>query len=194
MSDGDRRAKEHEVIATSPGGTLRSGLDQPAASSACGRPRQSFDLRAAATARRRWQPPRKVEPVATHRPDSYVPAHTLGRPLGLRVPEGDRWSRKRGHTKHSGPSAAPSEGSSAANLRGPFVSLMHTNLRLGLDQTLENLIGAGVPHWTWRGRAAHRPLPQGALLDRYQHGHRRALPAGVRELRPALGPRRDGFV
>ena len=47
-------------------------------------------------------------------------------------------------TTHSGPSAAPSEGSSAANLRGPFVSLMHTNLRLGLDQTLENLIGAGV--------------------------------------------------
>jgi hypothetical protein len=38
---------------------------------------------------------------------------------------------------------------SAANLRGPYASLMHTNLRLSLDQTLENLTGAGAPPWTW---------------------------------------------
>jgi hypothetical protein len=37
----------------------------------------------------------------------------------------------------------------AANLRGPFASLMHTNLRLSFDQTLENLTGAGAPPWTW---------------------------------------------
>jgi hypothetical protein len=38
---------------------------------------------------------------------------------------------------------------SAANLRGPFASLMHTNLRLSFDQTFENLTGAGAPPWTW---------------------------------------------
>ena len=38
---------------------------------------------------------------------------------------------------------------SAANLRGPFASLMHTNLRLTLDQTLENATGVGAPPWTW---------------------------------------------
>ena len=38
---------------------------------------------------------------------------------------------------------------SAANLRGPFASLMHTNLRLSLDQTLENATVVGAPPWTW---------------------------------------------
>jgi hypothetical protein len=37
----------------------------------------------------------------------------------------------------------------AANLRGPFASLMHTNLRLSFDQTLENGTGVGAPPWTW---------------------------------------------
>src|ERR671912_626366 len=37
----------------------------------------------------------------------------------------------------------------AAHLRGPLASLMHTNLRLSFDQTLENLTGAGAPPWTW---------------------------------------------
>jgi hypothetical protein len=38
---------------------------------------------------------------------------------------------------------------SAANLRGPFASLMHTNVRLTFDQTLENATGVGAPPWTW---------------------------------------------
>jgi hypothetical protein len=37
---------------------------------------------------------------------------------------------------------------SFANLRGPFASLMHANLRLTFDQTLENLTGVGAPPWT----------------------------------------------
>src|SRR4051794_11370554 len=37
----------------------------------------------------------------------------------------------------------------AANLRGPWASAMHTNLRLTLDQTLENATGVGAPPWTW---------------------------------------------
>jgi hypothetical protein len=38
---------------------------------------------------------------------------------------------------------------SAANLRGAFASLMHTNLRLTFDQVLENATGVGAPPWTW---------------------------------------------
>jgi hypothetical protein len=38
---------------------------------------------------------------------------------------------------------------SAANLRGPLASLMFTNLRLSIDQTLENATGVGAPPWTW---------------------------------------------
>jgi hypothetical protein len=38
---------------------------------------------------------------------------------------------------------------SAANLRGPPASLMHGNLRLSFDQTLEDATGAGAPPWTW---------------------------------------------
>jgi hypothetical protein len=38
---------------------------------------------------------------------------------------------------------------SASNLRAPFASLMHTNVRLAFDQTLENATGVGAPPWTW---------------------------------------------
>ena len=92
----------------------------------------------------------KLEQRATRRPDSYVPAHTLGRLLGLRDPDGDRWARNTAMHYASGALGGAVRGvMSAANLRGPFASLMHTNLRLTLDQTLENLTGAGAPPWTW---------------------------------------------
>jgi hypothetical protein len=38
---------------------------------------------------------------------------------------------------------------SVSNLRGPLASLMHANLRLSFDQTLENATGVGAPPWTW---------------------------------------------
>jgi hypothetical protein len=38
---------------------------------------------------------------------------------------------------------------SASNLRGPLASLMFTEIRLSVDQTLENLTGVGAPPWTW---------------------------------------------
>jgi hypothetical protein len=92
----------------------------------------------------------KAEQLVTHRPDSYVPAHTFGRLLGLREPGSDRWTRNMAMHYASGALAGALRGvMSAANLRGPFASLMHTNLRLSLDQTLENLTGAGAPPWTW---------------------------------------------
>jgi hypothetical protein len=92
----------------------------------------------------------KIEQLVTDRPDSYVPAHTLGRLLGLRDPDSDRWSRNMAMHYASGAVGGALRGvMSTANLRGPFASLMHTNLRLSFDQTLENLTGAGAPPWTW---------------------------------------------
>lgn len=38
---------------------------------------------------------------------------------------------------------------SVSNVRGPLASLMHANLRLSFDQTLENATGVGTPPWTW---------------------------------------------
>ena len=92
----------------------------------------------------------KLEQRFTGRPDSYVPAHTLGRLVGLRAPDSDRLARNMAMHYLAGATAGALRGvMSAANLRGPFASLMHTNLRLTFDQTLENVTGAGAPPWTW---------------------------------------------
>src|SRR3954453_5114554 len=92
----------------------------------------------------------KAEQLVTHRPDSYVPAHTLARLLGLRDPDADRGSRNLAMHYASGAAGGVVRGiMAAANLRGPYAALMHTNLRLSFDQTLENLTGAGAPPWTW---------------------------------------------
>ncbi len=92
----------------------------------------------------------KLEQLATGRPNSYVPAHTLGRLLRLRDPDGDHLGRNWAMHYLTGATAGTVRGvMSAANLRGPFASLMHTNLRLSLDQILENATGAGAPPWTW---------------------------------------------
>ncbi len=92
----------------------------------------------------------KVEQLATKRPDSYVPGHTLSHLLGLRDPDSDRWVRNMAMHYGSGAVGGAIRGvMAAANLRGPFASLMHTNLRLSFDQTLENATGVGAPPWTW---------------------------------------------
>jgi hypothetical protein len=92
----------------------------------------------------------KLEQRVTGRPDSYVPARTLGHLLGLPHPDRDSWTRNMAMHYLAGASAGAVRGvMAAANLRGPFASLMHTNLRLSFDQTLENGTGVGAPPWTW---------------------------------------------
>jgi hypothetical protein len=92
----------------------------------------------------------KIEQRYTGRPNSYVPAHTLARLLGLSSPDEDRWTRNMAMHYGTGAVAGALRGvMSAANLRGPFASLMHTQLRLSIDQTLENATGVGAPPWTW---------------------------------------------
>jgi hypothetical protein len=65
-------------------------------------------------------------------------------------PERDRWARNMAMHYLAGATAGVIRGlMSASNLSGPFASLMHANLRLSFDQTLENATGVGAPPWTW---------------------------------------------
>jgi hypothetical protein len=92
----------------------------------------------------------KLEQLATGRPDSFVPARTLAQLLRLPDPDRDGWARNMAMHYLAGATAGAVRGvMSASNLRGPFASLMHTNLRLSFDQTLENATGVGAPPWTW---------------------------------------------
>jgi hypothetical protein len=93
----------------------------------------------------------KTEQLLTRRPDSYVPAHTLARLLGLRD-EPDERRTLLAHAMHYGTGMAVGalRGVMAeAGLQGPWASAMHTVVRLTTDQTLENATGVGAPPWTW---------------------------------------------
>jgi hypothetical protein len=79
-----------------------------------------------------------------------VPGRTLAHVLGL--PHPDRDSTVRTWAMHYGTAATVGvlRGvMAAANLRGPGGSLMHSSVRLSIDQTLENATGVGAPPWTW---------------------------------------------
>lgn len=93
----------------------------------------------------------KVEQQFTHRPDSYMPAHTLERLLGLpHQPDAQRlglnWTMHWG----TGILVGAVRGIMAVKGgRGAIGSFLFMNLRLLTDQTLENATGAGSPPWTW---------------------------------------------
>ncbi|OON69077.1 hypothetical protein [Hymenobacter sp. CRA2] len=93
----------------------------------------------------------KVEQRFTRRPNSYVPAHTLERLLGLpHRPDEQRLALN--HTMHWGQGIllGAVRGLMAASvLRGSVGSFLFLNLRLLNDQTLENATGVGAPPWTW---------------------------------------------
>jgi hypothetical protein len=113
----------------------------------------------------------KLEQLATGRPDSYVPARTLAHLLRLPDADEDRWGRNMAMHYLAGASAGAVRGVMAAsNLRGPFASLMHANLRLSFDQILENATGVGAPPWTW---------PRAELLVDLSHKALYSLVTGV---------------
>jgi hypothetical protein len=92
----------------------------------------------------------RLEQLVSGRPSSYVPAHTLAHALRLAHPDEDRISRNLAMHFGTGALAGILRGAmAAANLRGAWASAMHTNLRLTIDQTLENATGVGAPPWTW---------------------------------------------
>jgi hypothetical protein len=93
----------------------------------------------------------KLEQTLTGRPDSYVPAHTLERLLGLPArPDEERllmnWAMHWGQGIALGMVRALM---ARQGFRGPMGSFLHLNLRLLNDQTLENATGVGAPPWTW---------------------------------------------
>lgn len=93
----------------------------------------------------------KVEQAVTGRPNSYTPAHTLQRLLGLPDrPDSERlwlnWAMHYGQGMVLGVLRAAM---ARRGLRGPVGSFMFMNARLLNDQTLENATGAGAPPWTW---------------------------------------------
>ncbi len=93
----------------------------------------------------------KLEQRMTHRPDSFVPAHTLERLLRQPYrPDNQRlgmnWAMHWGQGILLG---AVRGWMAETGVRGPFASFLHLNLRLLNDQSLENLTGVGAPPWTW---------------------------------------------
>ena len=93
----------------------------------------------------------KFEQLVTHRPNSYVPAHTLERVMG--APEKpDRERLLMNWTMHWGQGIALGVLRAVMSRRGvtgPMSSFLFLNLRLLNDQTLENATGVGSPPWTW---------------------------------------------
>lgn len=128
----------------------------------------------------------------------YAPAHTLGHLLRISSPDDDRWWHNMVMHYGAGAMAGALRGEmSSSNLRGPLASLMFAEIRLSIDQTLENATGVGAPPWTWpRDELAidilHKTvyaLATGAISDAL------VSPAPASSAaRPALGRRLKGFA
>ena len=93
----------------------------------------------------------KLEQVLSHRPNSYVPAHTLERLLRLpSKPDAERqWMNWAMHWGQGVLLGGVRGLMAQRGLRGPVGSFLFMNLRLLNDQTLENATGVGAPPWTW---------------------------------------------
>ncbi len=93
----------------------------------------------------------KLEQRFTQRPNSFVPAHTLEKLLGLpHKPDAERqWLNWTMHWGQGALLGGVRGVMAARGFRGPVGSFLFTNLRLLNDQTLENATGVGAPPWTW---------------------------------------------
>ena len=93
----------------------------------------------------------KLEQAVPGRPNSYIPAHTAERLLGLPArPDSERlglnWAMHWGQGILLGAVRALM---ARGGIGGPVGSFLFLNLRLLNDQTLENASGVGAPPWTW---------------------------------------------
>ncbi len=93
----------------------------------------------------------KLEQMFTHRPNSFVPGHTLERLLrSPRKPDEERlWLNWTMHWGQGILLGAVRGLMAERGIRGPVGSFLFMNLRLLNDQTLENVTGVGAPPWTW---------------------------------------------
>src|SRR5689334_428771 len=87
----------------------------------------------------------KVEQTFTGRPNSFVPAHTLERLLGLpQRPDSERlWLNWAMHWGQGIVLGAARGVMAEKGFRGPVGSFLFANFRLLNDQTLENATGVG---------------------------------------------------
>ena len=93
----------------------------------------------------------KLEQLVTGRPNSYVPAHTLERLLGL-PHKPDHQRRWLNWTMHWGQGTLLGVVRAAMAQRGidgPFGSFLFWNIRLLTDHGLENAAGVGKLPWEW---------------------------------------------
>jgi len=140
----------------------------------------------------------RLEQLVTRRPSSHVPGRTLAHLLRLPKPDRDVVTRNVAMHYATGALVGALRGvMAAANLRGPWASLMHAQIRLSFDQTLENATGVGAPPWTWPRDelvvdVAHKHVyafVTGALTDALTSPAR-----GSSARRVALGARLRGFA
>lgn len=91
----------------------------------------------------------KIEQYFTGRPSSYVPGHTLERLLSLPAqPDSERVGLNMAMHYGQGAAAGVIRALMAAHeIRGPFSDFIFISVRLMIDQTLENVTGAGAPPW-----------------------------------------------
>lgn len=136
----------------------------------------------------------KAEQRFTGRPNSYVPAVTLGRLVGVPDSTAER-SRAMNWAMHFGQAAILGIWRSAmaeGGLRGPRASAMFTSVRFANDQTLENYTGSGAPPWTWPRKelvidVAHKTvygLVTGLVADRLAGRHGPGAGARHAHLKP----------
>lgn len=93
----------------------------------------------------------KLEQAFTKRPDSYVPARTLGR-LMRKAPNSAGQELAMNWAMHWGQGillGALRGIMAERGMRGPVGSFLFMNLRLLNDQTFENATGVGTLPWTW---------------------------------------------
>lgn len=91
----------------------------------------------------------KVEQGFTHRPNSYVPARTLERLIGVRAAT-DTGLFGLNMAMHYGQGAAAAVIRAIMawkGVRGPFADFIFVGIRLLIDQTLENWTGVGALPW-----------------------------------------------
>ena len=93
----------------------------------------------------------KVEQKFTGRPNSFIPAHTLERFLGLPTkPDAERsWMNQAAHWALGIIPAALRGIMAEGGMRGPLSSGMFLVTRLSTDETMENVAGTGKPPWSW---------------------------------------------
>ena len=96
----------------------------------------------------------KLEQRITGRPNSYIPAHTLERFLGLPTkPDRERTVMNEAAHWALGVVPAALRGVMAeGGMRGPLASMMFFATRLTTDETMENVAGVGKPPWAWPAR------------------------------------------